>query len=174
MRTTTAMLHLAMACGACGGRPASHAAAPAPFPAPVPAPAPQPAIDPPSTDLDVGEGIRVCVIRDGQLTEVRAHYHSGTGDTLYEGLPFSHAFPLTGEYAGVAGWYVNNEPITFRGVRWIRYAPRTIRIGDLTRVGEYDGVGVYLEAGETVAVDYVYLPLRPGCVFEAFTRSAIM
>lgn len=172
MRSTAIPL-LAILCAACGPR-----AVPEP-PAPVPAPPPP---LPPVLHMDhnpplvlVVRGLRVCVIRDGELAEVSADYSIISGDTLYQGLPLSHTFPLTGEYAGVAGWYVHNEPITFHGVRWIRYGvPRQLRIDELTRVGEYDDVGVYLEAGQTVPADYIYLPARPGCVFETYTRSATM
>jgi hypothetical protein len=118
--------------------------------------------------------IRICIVRNGQLLEVPAKYNPSTGDTLTEDdRPFSSIAPLTGEYASVAGWFVNNEPIRFRGRRYVRSSrARVLGINEITRVGEYQRVGVYMEAGDTLPVpQVVYLPTRPGCEFQPYERA---
>ncbi|HEU0300605.1 MAG TPA: hypothetical protein VFR37_14140 [Longimicrobium sp.] len=162
---------IATLCAACGSR-----AVPAP-PDPAPVPASAPATRPyPPPPAEVCRCIRICVVQRGRLLEVPVRYNTRTGDTLtMDSLPFSHVYPVTGEYAAVAGWFIHNEPITFHGVRWIRYGmPRVLGIPEITRIGEHRGVGVYLEMGQTVPVDVIYLPTRPGCEFQPYVRSAKM
>lgn len=92
-----------------------------------------------------------------------------TGDTLtIDSLPITQIAPLTGEYASVAGWYVNNETITIRGRQFRRYAaPRVLGVNEVLKMGEYRGVGVYAEGADTAA-GVVYLPSRPGCEFQPY------
>ncbi|HEU4452136.1 MAG TPA: hypothetical protein VFR81_03715, partial [Longimicrobium sp.] len=63
---------------------------PPPPPAIIPPPPPPPAPEP-APEVDV----RVCVVQDGNLTEVTARYNQTSGDTTYNGQPFSTAFPAT-------------------------------------------------------------------------------
>ena len=53
----------------------------------------------------------MCLVRNGRLEEIPIRFNSRTGDTLtVDSLPISQVMPLTGEYASVAGWFVENEP----------------------------------------------------------------
>jgi len=125
--------------------------------------------------VDWDEPIRVCVIQKGELTRVPVRYNPTSGDpTSLEGLPFSSVYPLTGEYASVAGWFVNREPITFRGHPYVLYArPRILGPHEITRVGEYRGVGVYAEAADTAsAAQFIYLPTRSGCEFQPYAAPS--
>jgi hypothetical protein len=152
---------LAMACGRRGSPPE-------PAPAAKPSPSPRPWVAPEPVDWD--RPLRVCIVRNGALVQIPVHYDSDTGDTTtLERLPLSHEAPLTGEYAAVAGWYVRNELIVFRGLRYVKYGlPREIWPTDLARVGEYRGVGVFADAADTASIGFIYLPVRPGCSFQPY------
>lgn len=154
----------------CGPR----AASPPPEPAPPPVSrgaGPTPYSPPPP---EVCPCITICVVRDGNLQDLSAAWDSRRGVMLTrDSLPITEIAPLTGEYASVAGWYVNNEAIIFRGMRYIRYGlPRVLAIDEIERAGEYGGVPIFIEAGDTTSVPILYLPSRPGCEFAPFTPLA--
>jgi hypothetical protein len=142
-----------------------------PPPPVIPPPPPPPAIipdapppPPPPAEVDV----RVCVIQDGNLTEVTARYNQTTGDTTYNGGPFSAAFPATTGYAANATWYINNEPITFNNRRYVKYGlPRVLGVTEVSRAGEFRGVGVFSEGGNMNS-EVIYVPVRPGCEFQPY------
>ena len=72
-------------------------------------------------------------------------------------------------YAAGADWYQRNERIVFRGLYHIKYGlPRALPAHGLVRVGEYRGVGVFADSGYTVPNDFIYIPERTGCVFQAY------
>lgn len=158
---------LALAACAAGRKP------PAPAPSPVSTTVPPPAfliVDHPSRIR------RACVVQNGKVAEVELVYNFMTGDSLYQGVPFAQAFPSGREYAEAAQWYVDNMPIVYQpGPRFIRYGlPRLLKPEQITRIGEYDGVGVYGEAGWTQFHDVIYLPVRPGCWFQPYVPLAKM
>ena len=157
---------IAALCAACGPRAVPQP--PEPVPAPASAPVARPSPPPPAQRRD----IIICVLHRGRLLEVRALYHL-VGDTItMDSLPFSHVYPLTGEYASVAGWYVNREPIRFRGRPYTRYGyPRVVGVNELWRMGEYRGVGVYVEALELgSAPRVIYVPVNRGCEFQPYAN----
>jgi len=137
------------------------------MPAPVVPPvAPPPPPPPPPVET---VAMRVCVIENNMLREVEAMYNPATGDTTVAGQPFSSAFPATAGYAAGANWYINNEPITIGGRRFVKFGlPRVVSVTDVTRTGEYQGVGVYTDATATGTPDVVYIPVRPGCEFQPY------
>lgn len=168
MRITTLLPFIVL--GACGPHAVPEAPVPAPPPAsrgagPTPYPPPPPEVCP---------CITVCVVRNGNLQDLPAAWDSRRGVMLTrDSLPITEIAPLTGEYASVTGWYVNNEPILFRGYRYIRYGlPRVLGTNEIERAGEYDGVPIFVEAGDTTSVPTLYLPSRPGCEFAPFTPLA--
>lgn len=146
---------------------------PPPEPEPVPTPHPPPPVilSPPAV-----RPVAACVIRDGELTEIVFDYEFISGDSTYRGVPFSRAFPLDGQYAEPAGWFAGGEAIRFRPGPWfVKYGlPRELDRRDLVRVGEYRGVGVYAEVGQDASADVVYLPVRPGCIFQTYVPVAKM
>ena len=162
----------ALACAVCAGRP----------PAPVTAPPPPPAETALSIPMDTARGQHVriapmdsehprpvCVIHEGRLQHVQVRY-TAAGDTTYQGVPFSRAFPLSRGYAAEAEWYRNNEPIAFGARhRYVRYGyPRVLGVMEVVRVGEHHGVGVYVRMGDTDDPQVIYLPVRPGCEFQPY------
>lgn len=129
----------------------------------------------PPQPLEVCRCMTMCLVRDGRLQEIPIRYNSRTADTLtVDSLPISQVAPLTGDYASVAGWYVENESVIFRGNRYVKYGlPRVLGINEVTKVGEYQHVGVYAEAGDTASVASVfYMPSRPGCEFQPYVADA--
>lgn len=111
-----------------------------------------------------------CIVRNGQLREIRIVYDVARGDTMTaDSLPISQIAPLTGEYAGVAEWYVNRERIRFRGRRYAQYGlPRILDVREVSRVGAHGRVPVFAEAGDTTTHPVLYLPTRPGCEFQPY------
>jgi hypothetical protein len=111
--------------------------------------------------------IQVCVVQDGNLTSVNAQY-SSAGDTTVNGQPFAMAHPMGAQYAGNATWYINNERVMFQGRRFVKYGlPRVLGVNDVTRMGEFQGVPLFAEMGQT-RPDVVYVPVRPGCEFQPY------
>jgi len=144
--------------------PAPVMVTPPPPPMEVPPPPPPPA--PPTVTTT---NIRVCVVQNGALTEVEAMYNTATGDTMTTtGQRFSEAYPAGAQYAGGATWYVNNEPVTFNGRRYVKYGlPRVLGTTEVGRAGEYQGVSVFSEGG-SMSADVIYIPVRPGCEFQPY------
>lgn len=148
---------------------ASAACAPVSTPPPAAAsPAATPAPPPPGLIIREHE-IQVCVVENGAFREVRIGYNTQTGDSTYNGQPFGQVFPVTGEYAAAAQWYFDNEPIPWMDTRYVKYG-RTRELGakDVTRVGEYRGVSVFVETGTTGRPDVFYVPVRPTCEFQTY------
>lgn len=138
-------------------------------------PCPQPAAPPPAAAPAAGatntlsmHQPRICVLRDGQLAQVDAQYRTREGDTVYNGVPFSRAFPLSGGYALPNEWYRRGETIQIRGRPYAKYGMTSYFLPEeLVRAGEYRGVPLFVDAGDS-SLPYVYLPVRPGCEFQAY------
>ncbi len=132
---------------------------------PVAPPPPPPAvIEAPSM-----QAIRVCVVEGTALREVEAMYNPATGDTMVAGQAFAMAYPATTGYAAGSTWYINNEPLTIGGRRYVKFGlPRVVSVTDVTRTSDYQGVGVFTDASATGTPDVVYIPVRPGCEFQPY------
>ncbi len=141
-----------------------------PDPAPAPRPA-NPSLPPAPVDPELStRPIVLCFVRAGELRHIELRYMTATGDSLtLDRLPVSSAAPLTGEYASVAGWYVNEEPIRFRDRRYTKYGrPRFLGVNEVTRAGAIGRVPAFVAAGDTAAHPVIYLPTRPGCEFQPY------
>jgi hypothetical protein len=137
-------------------------APPPPPPPPVQPPLPPP---PPPPPVNPMREIRVCVVENGALREVTAMYNTQTGDTTVNGQPI----PATTGYAAGATWYINNEPITVMGRRYVRYGlPRVLGVNEVARAADYQGVAVFAEAGAQGTPEVLYVPVRPGCEFQPY------
>jgi hypothetical protein len=155
--TRAALLIAAVACAACAGR--------------RPLPVATPVHEVPSPRLSA-QDLLFCVVRRGELELVPLEYNTHTGDSTYQGVPVARAFPLDGGYAEAAEWFAARESIRFDGRTFARYGdPRLLGIGELTPVGEYRGVKVYAQAGLTGPPEVLYLPARPGCVFQPYQAA---
>jgi hypothetical protein len=167
---TVVLLPLALLAAGCGPR----ALAEPPEPAPVPRPVATVRSSYPPPPPEACRCITICFVRDGRLTELPAAWHIQRGVMMTrDSLPITEIAPLTGEYASVAGWYVNDEPLVFRSRPYIKYGlPRVLGISEVERAGEYDGVPVFIEARDTTSVPVLYLPVRPGCEFHPYMPVA--
>ncbi|HEY0037493.1 MAG TPA: outer membrane beta-barrel protein [Longimicrobium sp.] len=146
-------------------------AAPLPVP-PPPAPlqpAPAPAEVAPAPPAPSPTMMNVCVVENGMLRNVEAQYTSATGDTTVAGRPFAEAFPATARgYAAGAPWFIQGDPITLDRRRYVKFGlPRVLGVNEVTRMGEYQGVPVFAEAGMT-RPEVVYVAVRPGCEFQPY------
>ena len=142
-----------------------------PPPAPEVVP-PPPAVLPPPPAAPETQAIRVCVVEGTALREVEAMYNPATGDTMVAGQAFATAYPATTGYAAGGTWYINNEAVTINGNRYVKFGlPRVVGVNEVTRTGEFQGVGVFTEAGATGTPDVVYVPVRPGCEFQPYQRE---
>lgn len=113
--------------------------------------------------------MQVCVVQGDRLSLVRARYDPRTGDTTYQGQPFSTAFPTTAGFAASATWFIDNETVRLHGRRYAKYSlPRLLAPGDVRAVGEYQGVAVF----GTDDPEVVYVPVHPGCEFQPYARIA--
>jgi hypothetical protein len=114
------------------------------------------------------EGPSVCVVQDGELRNVPVAIHPTRGDTLAaDGRPLSSL--REDAYAAGTGWYTRSEPIVVRGLNHVKYgAPRVFAPGDLVRVGEHAGVGLYALARDDPWRGLTLVPERRGCVFQAY------
>lgn len=135
--------------------------------APPPAPAPAPAPPAPAE-----REIRVCVVEDGAVREVTGTFNPATGDTMVAGRRFSEAYRATApNYALDAPWFVNSAEITVTGRRYVKFGlPRVVSPAEVARIGEYEGIGVFGEAGAATTPAVVYLPVRPGCEFQPYQQ----
>jgi len=118
--------------------------------------------------------LRICVLQNGNLREVEVRYNTRTGDTTVNGRPFGEVFPADAPgYAASASWMILNEPIPFRGYRYIKYGrPRVFGVWELERAGEYQGTPLFTEAGTGDRLPALLLvPVRPGCEFQTYQTS---
>jgi hypothetical protein len=112
----------------------------------------------------------VCVISNGALTDVAAQRDPASGDTTVAGQPFTAALPR-GESAAAAPWFVADEPVVFGGRRYVKFGlPRVLSAGDVTRVGEFRGVGVFAEPGVR-RIEVIYLPTGAGCELQPYQAA---
>jgi hypothetical protein len=141
---------------------------PPPPPPPVEPPPPPPPPPPAEREMEI------CVIDDmGNIQVVDAIFLPETGDTMVvvdgQRRAFATVYPTDARYAAGQRWFVDNEPIHVMDQRYVKTGlPRIIQPQELTRVGEYQGVSVFAQPGAETPPAVIYLPVRPGCEFQAY------
>jgi hypothetical protein len=104
----------------------------------------------------------VCVIRDGELvwTQEAGDARPGTGRL---------------DLAPSRRWYADDRPLAFQGKHYVKIGlPRELPPGSLRRIGEVDGVGVYMGPGaSTESVSGFYVPVRAGCEFQLYEDNTM-
>lgn len=161
---------LGIAASACTRAPAAE---PQPTPEP-PSRAPADSVRRSPVSPHMSNEIRICVLQSGNMREVSVHYNTRTGDTTVNGRPFDEVFPPEAPgYAAAAPWMILNEPIPFRGYRYIKYGqPRVFGGWEVERAGEYQGTPLFTEAGTGDRLPALLLvPLRRGCEFQTYQTS---
>jgi hypothetical protein len=120
------------------------------------------------------EPIRVCVIEDDMLKEILAYYDKNIGTTYVDRdgklLKLDEVFPIENGYSGGKSWYTNNEEIKCFGKPYVKYGlPRVLAVNEVEKIGVYDKVGLYAEAGSPEsAPEIIYIPVKPGCEFQPY------
>lgn len=105
----------------------------------------------------------VCRLRDGELV-----WEQQAG-----GLREGGAGRPGSEFAASRRWYAADRPITFQGHSFIKTGlPRHLPPGSVRRIGEVDGVGVYVGPEETGRVYGFYVPVREGCEFQLYEDAS--
>lgn len=125
----------------------------------------------------------VCVVdrtTDRGLRELPAkRTPEGTALLLVDGrtqpLESVHPVSLIAGYGGREGWYSAGEPVELRGQRFVRVeSERSIPPDLLRRTGEYRGIPLFADPGDEPPPEAVYLPVRPGCIFQAYVREDLV
>ena len=119
---------------------------------------------------------KLCLIEKGVLKEIDVEQTqdnhitaviNGTTQGFWKNSP-----PDILGYAAAQPWYINNEPVTFKGFNFSKYGNvKSISMAELKKAGEYKSVGIYLEAGKS-AIDsstVLYIPVRIGCQWQPYT-----
>lgn len=112
------------------------------------------------------EAVTTCVARGDGLSL----FAVPVGDTaaFQDSIRRAESLPRP-DYAGEQSWFTVGEPFAFRGQRLVKYGrPRFIEGHLLRRVGEHEGVGVYVDRDAWWLVGALYLPVRGGCEFQPY------
>jgi hypothetical protein len=114
--------------------------------------------------------MRLCVVSNGQLTDVEAMYDPQRADTLIGGRPVAMSHPADAPpYASGAPWFIANEPIVASGRRFVKYGlPRTIAASDLRRAGDYQGIPLFAARNSAGEPEVLFVPIRSGCEFQVY------
>jgi hypothetical protein len=113
------------------------------------------------------------------LTNLAARVESDGGVVLLENrriVPLDQVHPvsLLAGYAGREPWVTSGAAISHAQRRFVRTGgERRVPIALLRRVGDHQGVPLFASPEEAVP-EAVYVPLRPGCVFQAYVRSDLL
>lgn len=157
--------------GACARNPAT---APRPVPPPAPAAAEQYASLPDTAvcivDRTTRRGLRSLSARvepDGQVVVLIAGQ--------LEKLSDLHPIELAAGYAAREPWVTSGEPITVQGRPYEKVGPeRRIPLEQVERSDEYRTILVFSDPNDPAPPRALYIPLRPGCVFQAYVRADLL
>ena len=84
-------------------------------------------------------------------------------ETRAQGCASSSAF------AGAKSWFINNEPIKFKGRSYVKYGlPRVLAPTDVVAVGDVPGSIAFAEPSAKAPIEVIYLPVREGCEFQPY------
>lgn len=126
--------------------------------------------------------VTVCVVDRAaesglrELTAKRAH--DGRSMLLVGGrvvpLEDVHAPGIVAGYAAAEPWFTGDS-ISVAGGTYVKAGgERRIEATQITRVGDYEAIPVFASTSDQLPPEAVYLPTRPGCVFQAYVRSDLM
>ena len=121
----------------------------------------------------------ICVVdrtTDRGLRDLPAKQESGKVVLLVEDqirpIEELHPVSLIAGYAGRESWFSRAQPITLQSRRYLKYAgERRIPTDKLKRFGEYQGIPLFGDPATSGVPTAVYVPVRVGCVFQAYVRD---
>lgn len=77
--------------------------------------------------------------------------------------------PPAWEYGERSRWYLDGEPFTFDGMRFLRYGlPRVVPRDQLARIAMLGGIPLFAEVGSPRTPDLLYMALNPAGEFQPF------
>ena len=86
-----------------------------------------------------------------------------------------HPVGIVAGYAGAEPWYRSDEPITLQGSRYRKVeAERRIPMEQLEQAAEHRAIPVFAAPGDAPPPEAVYVPVRPGCIFQAYVREDLL
>lgn len=160
---------LAWAAAACGSAPRA-----------VPAPTPEPGVEQRYAALP---DTTVCVVDRTTERGLRdlAAKRQPDGDVVLlvsgklQTLDALHPVGLVAGYAGREPWVAAGEPINLQGRRYEKVGPeRLIRLDQVYRRDEYRAIPVFADPNDPAPPRALYVPIRPGCVFQAYVRADLL
>lgn len=92
-----------------------------------------------------------------------------------EPLAKVHPVSVVAGYAGNEPWLADGSPITVQGRRYVKVGgERLVPLDQLQQSGDVHAVPVFSSPSEARPPKAVYLPVRPGCVFQAYVRADLL
>ena len=159
----TKLFRLILMTAACAGCPANGAPH-------------TPAAAPVGRGASIQSGVRLCLLADKRLVIVEAQIDSATGDTLVGGHSHAERHPATSPpYAqGLPSFNPRERSLRVGGIHYYANHPEQTIPADLLRsYAELEGVPVFqAETPRESPPSIIYLPVRPGCVFQSFQRMS--
>lgn len=143
-----------------------------PAPAPPAGPAPDSYAALPDTLVCVVDRTTRSGLRD--LTAKRRPDGSAVLLVAGETTPLERIHPvgIIAGYAGAEGWLRSAEPILLQGRRYVAVpGERRIPRERLQQSGEYRAIPLFADPDDATPPQAVYLPTRPGCIFQAYVRE---
>ena len=126
--------------------------------------------------------VTVCVVdgaADSGLRDLAAkRAHDGRTVLLIDGEVVSleqiHAPGIAAGYAAAEPWFTGDSIAVGQHAYVKVSGERRIEADQITRVGELHAVPVFASRSDDPPPDAVYLPTRPGCLFQAYVRADLL
>ncbi|TVP76138.1 MAG: porin family protein [Gemmatimonadales bacterium] len=115
-------------------------------------------------ELPEGTPTQICLATGENVTV----YITPQGDTLVGPRRVNVAdlgpgVAFAGEYADGRDWFVNDEPVDFDDLEYVRSGGIIgLDCADIMQVGEFEGVPLFADAGAERPFETLYVPVRPG------------
>jgi len=149
-------------------------------PPPAPAPPPAPSAPPVAQQYAALPDTTVCVVdrtTDRGLRDLQAKRAANGGvillvDNQMRPLDEIHPVGVAAGYAGQEIWFTRGQPVTLQSRSYMKYrGERRIPLNQLRRVGDFQGIPLYSAPTDSVRPQAVYVPVRVGCIFNAYVRE---
>lgn len=119
-----------------------------------------------------------CVIINGILQSIEMDYNNQTGDYTFmlngSKVNYKTFWKNSKDYAASASWYINNETVQISGSKYVKYGlPRVLGAGEVTKLTDYKGVGVYAEPNSPETPEVIYIPANAMCEFQPYQREVV-
>lgn len=126
--------------------------------------------------------ITVCVVDGAAESGLRdlpaKRAHDGRTVLLVDGevvaLDQVHGPGIVAGYASVEPWFTGDSIYVDQHAYVKVSGERRIEAAQITRVGELHAVPVFASTSDDPPPDAVYLPTRPGCLFQAYVRADLL